>query len=80
VAKENVHPFLGLQYRIVYKKGIDNTVAHALSRQQHTMESCLALSLGTPLWITEVAASYSQDAVASAMITKLALDPNAVQK
>ena len=27
---------LGLQYRIVYKKGVDNRVADALSRHMHS--------------------------------------------
>lgn len=69
---------LGLQYRIIYKKGVDNTTTDALSRQHHVMESCLAMSSETPLWITEVASSYAQDAVASAMITKLVVDENTV--
>jgi hypothetical protein len=69
---------LGLQYRIIYKKGMDNDVADALSRQSILSSSYLAISLGIPQWISEVALFYVQDSDARAMIAKLMLDSSAV--
>ena len=39
---------LGLQYKIVYKKGSDNRVADALSRRAHDSATCMALSASVP--------------------------------
>lgn len=40
---------LGLQYRIVYKKGADNRVADALSRRIVHSEECFSMSSSTPV-------------------------------
>jgi hypothetical protein len=69
---------VGLQYKIIYKKGVDNGAADALSRKVHTPIHVLALSIASPKWIMEVIASYDQDSTAQAIITKLAIDPAAV--
>jgi hypothetical protein len=69
---------LGLQYRIIYKKGTDNSAADALSRHPAVSALCLAVSSGTPQWIAEVASSYMQDKTAQELITKLAVDSAAV--
>jgi hypothetical protein len=39
---------LGLQYRVVYKQGVENRVADALSRKSSHDSSCAALSTVTP--------------------------------
>jgi hypothetical protein len=39
---------MGLQYKIVYKEGTDNSVADALSRKPHTSQLSLAVPLITP--------------------------------
>lgn len=70
---------LGLQYRIIFKKGVDISAADALSRHQAVTSSCLAISSCTPKWISDVAASYEQDSEASALIAKLAIDSIVVQ-
>lgn len=69
---------LGLQYRIIYKKGTDNSAADALSRHPAVSALCLAVSSGTPQWIAEVASSYMQDKTAQELITKLVVDSAAV--
>lgn len=69
---------LGLQYRIEYKKGIDNSAADALSRRVHMQSQCSSMSIIQPAWLTEVLASYEHDDFATALIAKLALDPAAV--
>lgn len=68
---------LGLQYRIVYRKGTENTAADALSRRNHTEEQMFAISVVTPMWIEEVRASYVNDSFASGLITKLSIDASA---
>jgi hypothetical protein len=56
---------LGLQYRLVYKKGAKNSVADALSRRVHSDSHILAVSSATPAWIEEIANSYEHDEKAS---------------
>ena len=69
---------LGLQYRIVYKKGADNRVVDALSRRTAQTEECFSLSSSIPVWLEQVASSYAADSYAQSIITKLALDATAV--
>jgi hypothetical protein len=56
---------MGLQYRIVYKKGCDNGVADALSRRPHTQAHLLAISSVQPVWLEDIVASYQHDPKAS---------------
>jgi hypothetical protein len=56
---------LGLQYRLVYKKGAKNSAADALSRRVHSDSHILAVSSATPAWIEEIANSYEHDEKAS---------------
>jgi len=69
---------LGLQYRIIYKKGIENRVADALSRKQSHSAQCAAISSGTPQWILDVVDGYNQDSSSLDLLAKLAIDPSAV--
>jgi hypothetical protein len=69
---------LGLHYKIVYKKGVDNSVADALSRRSHGMVQLSALSVVTPRWLSEVIQGYQSDPQAIKLISQLAIDPNAV--
>jgi hypothetical protein len=41
---------LGLQYRIIYKKGLDNKAADAMSRQDHQAQLA-AVSMSIPKWM-----------------------------
>lgn len=63
---------------MVYKKGVDNGVADALSRRQHPSPECFALSVVTPTWCSELWDGYNSDAQATALLTKLATNPTAV--
>lgn len=65
---------LGLTYKIVYNKGVDNRVADALSRQPHdeTVE-VLAMSQCKTDWLEDMEKGYSQDPIASGKIAKLVL-------
>lgn len=62
---------LGLRYKIVYKKGSDNSAADALSRRQHPLSSCFALSLVTSEWCSEVRVGYQVDNQSTNILTKL---------
>lgn len=69
---------LGLNYRIVYKKGSENSVADALSRRPHPEAQTFAISTPQPMWLEDVLASYSHDASVQTLMTKLTLDPQSV--
>jgi hypothetical protein len=45
---------LGLCYNVVYKKGSDNSVADVVSRCQHPLQSCYAISVVTLEWCSEI--------------------------
>jgi hypothetical protein len=80
---------LGLQYIVIYKMGVENKVADALSRNPSHYRSvsevvspnsaeCYALSICQPKWIFDIMESYVQDATAQEMIVKLMIDGVAV--
>jgi hypothetical protein len=64
---------LGLQYKIIYKKGIENAVADAISHKSGTSVTCMAISSCQPQWLDELEASYEQDLYATDIIAKLTL-------
>lgn len=67
---------MGLQLKIVYRKGGENVVADALSRIPHLMLT-QAVSTVQPLWIQEVVNYYATDVQAQELIQQLALhSPN----
>jgi hypothetical protein len=65
---------VGLQYKIIYKKGLENGAADALSRRPHYSDQVLAISTCSPKWIADVSASYTQDKCAAALISALSAD------
>jgi hypothetical protein len=78
---------LGLQYKIIYKKGCDNRVADALSRKSIHDSQCLAISSCVPWWLTDVVNGwwltdvvneYQLDEYTLSLMAKLALDPSVV--
>jgi transposase InsO family protein len=65
---------LGLSYKIVYKKGVDNRVADALSRHIHAdTEELLVTSQCKPTWLVSVAQGYLQDQAAAQLLAKLSV-------
>lgn len=70
---------LGLQYKIIFKKGSDNRVADALSRRPHEPASLMAISTCVPSWSSAITLGYSDDAEAQNLLAKLAVDPAAVK-
>jgi hypothetical protein len=63
---------LGLSYRIVYKKGVENSAADALSRRIHTEGVCCAISIATPQWCADIIQGYQSDQHARDLLVKLA--------
>jgi hypothetical protein len=63
---------LGLQYRIIYKKGLDNKAADAMSRQDHQAQLA-AVSMSIPKWMEIVIENYQQDEEAKKLLTELAI-------
>ena len=62
------------QYCIVYKNGIENTVADALSRQPKSVASYLSISHCTPTWLQEVIAGDGENPVARELLAKLTIN------
>ena len=63
---------LGLQYKVVYKKGVENGAADALSRMPLVESALFSLSTAVPQWLLQVADSYVQDVKAQALLAALA--------
>jgi hypothetical protein len=69
--RKGMTKLMGLQFHVVYKKGIDNVVVVALSRMEHMM-GLSVLSKVQPIRIQEVVNSYATDEEAQQfLITQL---------
>ncbi|CAN6166876.1 unnamed protein product [Urochloa humidicola] len=69
---------LGLQYKIIYKQGVENRVADALSRKSSHDSVCFSVSVSSPKWLHDVVEGYWSDAFSSSVVTRLSIDANAV--
>lgn len=65
---------IGLQYKVVYKKGIDNGAADALSRRPSS--ELFSLSSATPQWMLQVMEGYMGDDQARELLVALTVSPN----
>lgn len=63
---------LGLQYKLVYKKGLENKAADALSRHS-TSDQLLAISVSTPKWLEIIIEGYQQDPDAKQLLSELSV-------
>lgn len=62
---------LEFHFVLEYKKGKENIVVDALSRKN----TCMAISMATPEWISEVENSYSADPHCQKLLEQLLLSP-----
>jgi hypothetical protein len=69
---------LGLNYKIVYKQGVENRAADALSRKPFSDSECCVISVCQPKWLEEVTQSYEADQYCKDVIAKLAVDNKAM--
>ncbi|WVZ96162.1 hypothetical protein U9M48_041833 [Paspalum notatum var. saurae] len=65
-------------YKVIYKPGPTNRVADALSRRAHPEVQVFAVSNADPVWVSAIIKGYDSDPEAQALITKLAVSPDAV--
>ena len=64
---------LGMRYRIVYKRGVDNRVADALSRRPGPPQGDLAsITVTVPAWLDSVQQGYNEDPMAQRWLARLA--------
>jgi hypothetical protein len=65
---------MGLNYKIVYKKGVDNKVADALSRVSQALPYDLsAISVVKPLWLQDIQSSYHNNTQAAKLLAALSI-------
>ncbi|GAB2271142.1 hypothetical protein Dimus_038902 [Dionaea muscipula] len=72
VQMRGMSKLLGLQYKIEYKKGVENKAADALSRRHE--EELSAMTAVTPSWMEEIQKSYTDDPYAQSLIQALTSD------
>jgi hypothetical protein len=63
---------------IIYKKGVDNWAANALSRKPEELHSCNAMSSCQPQWLQELVDSYESDQNTKDIIIELIIDLSSV--
>lgn len=63
---------MGLEFKIIYRKGKENMAANALSRVAHLF-TLQAISALQPTWVQEVLNSYTTDPQAQQLLKQLAV-------
>lgn len=63
---------IGLQYKILYKKGVENKAVDALSRQSEPLQIA-DVSTCTPKWLEIVLEGYSQDDSTKQLLAELCI-------
>lgn len=72
---------MGLQLRIVYKKGMENRAVDALSRRNSDSEGSLsAISMCLPDWVQEIAEGYNSDPSTTRILEKMAKQGQLAQR
>jgi hypothetical protein len=70
---------IGLQYKIVYKRGSDNRVPDSTSRHPKPHDHLVALSTCTPLWLEQVQQGYNKDPKSQQLLQSLSLALDAMK-
>ncbi|KAK1610510.1 hypothetical protein QYE76_034183 [Lolium multiflorum] len=71
---------MGFQYKILYKKGVLNGAADALSRKPPGSSQVFAITTVQPQWLSTVLDSYARDDHAQSLLQKLVVHPAADAK
>lgn len=66
---------MGFDYVLTYKKGTENKVADALSRQFEEEANIAALSAVQTSWVSEIQASWESDELVQQLIAKIVAAP-----
>lgn len=66
----------GLQYKVVYKPGVSNLAADALSRHPAAPSQLQAISSVTPSWLSKVISCYQTDPAATKLLQELSVAPD----
>jgi hypothetical protein len=69
--KKAMARLMGLNFKIIYRKGKENIAADALSRVAHLF-TLQAVSVVQPAWVQEVLNSYATDSQAQQLLQQLA--------
>lgn len=71
------HKLAGLQYKVVYKPGVSNAAADALSRHPAPPAQLQAISASTPTWLADIVAGYAEDPKSLQLLQELVVNPQA---
>ncbi|KAL3324262.1 hypothetical protein AABB24_038445 [Solanum stoloniferum] len=82
IQQKGLTKLLGLDYEVQYKRGAENRVDDALSRQQEGLDSLddqatrnlMTISSCTPTWVREIIGRYIEDTHVRDILTLLAVD------
>jgi hypothetical protein len=70
------YKLLGLRYKVVYRRGVDNGVADVLCRRHHS-ETLLAISAPSLQWLSSLQDWYIFDPEATTLLFRLVVDASA---
>jgi cysteinyl-tRNA synthetase len=76
--RKTMYKLESLQFKLIYKKGFENSAIDALSRVAHYFQTT-TISVVVPVWIKEIVISYTMDTEAQKLLQELVVvSPNAI--